>query len=75
MDVMILDKWFYENCVISNQGKCPSMLLGKKDLSYKIKLNKKEITSSNEENSCVFFLTASLTLKVIRFLFVKSKAK
>ena len=50
MDFMILRKWFHENHMILNPGKCDNIVIGDNDLSHKIILNNDEITGSSEEN-------------------------
>ena len=50
MDFMILHKWFHENHMVLNPGKCHCIVIGDDDPSHKIILNNKEIASSNEEN-------------------------
>ena len=49
MDFMILHQWFQENHMTLNPGKFRYIVIGSKDLSYKIMLNNNEVTSSIEE--------------------------
>ena len=42
-------KWFPENHMVLNPGKCHYIVIGDDDPPYKIILNKNEIVSSNEE--------------------------
>ena len=49
MDFMILQKWFDENHMVLNPGKCHYIVIGDDDPSHKIILNNSEIASSNEE--------------------------
>ena len=46
---MILHKWFQENHMVLNPGKCHCIVIGNNDLSYKTILNNNEIASSNKE--------------------------
>ena len=46
---MILHKWFHENHMVLNLGKCHYTEIGKNDPSHKINLNNNETVSSNEE--------------------------
>ena len=48
MDFMILHKWFYENYMILNPGKCHYIVIGDGDPTRKIVLNNNETASSNE---------------------------
>ena len=50
MDFMILHKWFHENHMVLNPGKCHYIVIGDDDPSHKTILNNNEIASSNEEN-------------------------
>ena len=49
MDLMILHKWFHENHMVLNPGKCDCIVIGDDDPTQKIILNNNEIASSNEE--------------------------
>ena len=49
MDFMILHKWFHENHMILNLGKCHYIVINDCDPCHKIILNNNEIASSNEE--------------------------
>ena len=49
MDFMILHKWFHENHMVLNPGKCHYIVIGADDPFHKIILNNNEIASSNEE--------------------------
>ena len=49
MDFMILRKWFHENQMVLNSGKCYYIVIGNDDPTQKIILNNNEISSSNEE--------------------------
>ena len=48
MDFTILHKWFYENHMVLNPGKCHYIVIGDDDPSYKTILNNNEIATSNE---------------------------
>ena len=43
MDFMILHKWFHENHMVLNPGKCHYIVIGDDDPTHKIILNKNEI--------------------------------
>ena len=45
MDFMILHKWFYENHIVLNPGKCHYIMIGDNNPSNKIILNNNEIAS------------------------------
>ena len=49
MDFMILHKWFHENHMVLNPGKCHYIVIGGDDPTNKIILNNNEIASSNEK--------------------------
>ena len=49
MDFMILYKWFHENHMALNPGKCHYVVIGDDDPPHKIILNNNEIARSNEE--------------------------
>ena len=49
MDFMILRKWFHENHMVLNPGKCHYIVIGDDDPSHKRILNNNEIASSSEE--------------------------
>ena len=49
MDFMILHKWFHENHMTLNLGKCHYIEINDDDPCHKIILNNNEIASSNEE--------------------------
>ena len=50
MDLMILHKWFHENHMVLNPGKCHYIVTDDDDdPTQKIILNNNEIASSNEE--------------------------
>ena len=55
MDFMILHKWFHENHMVLNPGKCHYIVIGGDDPTNKIILNNNEIASSNEKKFQVFF--------------------
>ena len=46
---MILQKWFHENHMVLNPGKCHYIVIGDNDPFYKIILNNNEVSGSNEE--------------------------
>ena len=60
MDFMILHKWFHENDMVQNPGKCYHIVIGNNDVSHKIVLNNNEIASSNEEKLLGIFLDSKL---------------
>ena len=45
---IIAHKWFHENHMVLNHGKYHYIVIGDNDLSHKIFLHNKEITSSNK---------------------------
>ena len=45
IDFMILHKWFHENRMVLNPGKCHCTVIGDNDPSYKIILNNNEIAT------------------------------
>ena len=60
MDFMILHKWFHENHMVLNPGKCHYIVIGDDDPSHKIILNNNEIASSNEEKLLGILLDSKL---------------
>lgn len=63
MDFMILHQWFHENLTKLNRGTCHCMAIDRKDLSHKIMLNNKKITSSNEEKLSGILLDSILNFE------------
>ena len=55
MDFMILDKWFHENHMVLNPGKCHFILIRDDDPTHKINLNNNEIASSSKEKLLASF--------------------
>ena len=49
MDFMILRRWFHENHIGLNAGKCHYIVIGDDDPTHKIIFNNNEIASSNVE--------------------------
>ena len=49
MDFMILLKWFHENHMVLNPGRCHFILIRDDDPTHKINLNNNEIASSSKE--------------------------
>ena len=47
VDFMILHKWFHENHMVLNRGKCHYTVIDDDDTTHKIVLNNNEIASSN----------------------------
>ena len=60
MDFMILHKWFHENHMVLNAGKCHYIVIGDDDPTYKIILNNNEIGSSNVEKPLGILLDSKL---------------
>ena len=58
VDFMILHKWFHENHMVLNRGKCHYTVIDDDDTTHKIVLNNNEIASSNEEK-CLGILSDS----------------
>ena len=63
MDFMILRRWFHENHMTLNPGKCYYMIIGSRDLSHEIMLDNNKITSSNEEKLLGIFLDSKLNFE------------
>ena len=49
MDFMILLKWFHENHMVLNPGRCHFILIRDDGPTHKINLNNNEIASSSKE--------------------------
>ena len=60
MDFMILHKWFHENHMILNPGKCHYIVIGGDEPTRKIILNNNEIASSNEDKRLGILLDGKL---------------
>ena len=56
----IMQKWFYENQMVTNPRKYYYVLIGNHDESDKINLNATEITSSNNEKQLGVFIDKKL---------------
>ena len=61
IDFMILHKWFRENHMVLNPGKCHYIVIGDDGPSHKIILNNNEIASSNEEKLLGILLDSRLS--------------
>ena len=61
MDFMILHKWFRENHIVLNPGKCHDIVIGYNDPSHNIILNNTEIVNSNEEKLLGILLDSKLS--------------
>ena len=61
---MILHRWFHENHMILNPGKCHYIVIGDNGPSLKVVLNDIEITSSNEENVARILLDSKLNFEL-----------
>ena len=59
-DFRILHKWFHENYMVLNPGKCHYIVIGDDDPTRKIVLNNNEIASSNEEKLLGIHLDSKL---------------
>ena len=69
-------KWFHENRVVLNLGKCHYVVIGDADPSPKINSNNNEIPSSNEEKRLGILLDSTLNFgSHITFLCKKSQQK
>ena len=68
MDFMILQKWFYENHIVLNPGKCHYIVIDDNDPFYKMILNNNEISGSNEEKLSGILFDSKLN-------FIKSHCK
>ena len=60
LEFMILHKWFHENHMVLNTGKLHQIVIGINNLSLKINLKNKKITSSNEEKLLGILLDSKL---------------
>ena len=60
MDFLILHKWFHENHMILNPGKCHYIVIGSDEPTHKIILNNHEIASSDEEKRLGILLDGKL---------------
>ena len=60
MDFMILHKWFHENHMALNTGKCHYIVIGDKDPSHKIILNNIDYASSSEQKRLGILLESKL---------------
>ena len=60
LDFMILQKWFHQNHMVLNRGKCHYIVIADDDPSHKIILNSNEIASSNEEKLLGILLDSKL---------------
>ena len=60
MDFMILCKWFHENHIGLNAGKCHYIVIGYDDPTHKIIFNNNEIASSNVEKLIGILLDSKL---------------
>ena len=60
MDFLILHKWFHENHMVLNLGKCHYIVIGDDDPTHKIILNNNEITSFNVEKLLGILLDSKL---------------
>ena len=71
-----MQKWFYENHMVLNPGKCYYMLIGNHDEPDKINLNGTEITSSNNETLLLVLIDTKLSFGVhIKSLCKKARRK
>ena len=76
MDFTILHKWFHENHMVLNPGKCHYIVIGDDDPSHKIILNNNKIASSNEEKLLGFLLDSKLNFgSHITYLYKKAGQK
>ena len=60
MDFLILRKWFHENHMILNPGKCHYIVIDSDEPTRKIILNNREIASSDEEKRLGILLDGKL---------------
>ena len=74
MDFMILHKWFHENHMVLNPGKCHYIVIGDDDPNQKIILNDNEIASSIEEKLLGILLDSKLDFSDNIYL-LKSRPK
>ena len=74
MDLAILHKWFHENYMVLNHGRCHYIVIGYDNPSHKIILNNNEIASTNEEKRLGILLDSKLNFDS-HILFVKKQSK
>ena len=60
---MILHKWFHDNHIVLNPGKCHYTVIGDDGPSHKIILNNNEIASSDEEKLLGIVLDSKLNFE------------
>ena len=78
MDCIILHKWFNENHMVLNPGKCHYVVISDNDPSRKIVFNDNEIAGSNEEKRMFFYCSCknkSLYLPSSENLAIKLSSK
>ena len=63
MDFIILHKWFHENCMVLNSGKCRYIGIGDDDPSHKIIFYNNEVAISNEEKPLGILLDSKLNFE------------
>ena len=63
MDFMILHKWFHENHMVLNPGKCHYIAISNDDPFHKLILNNNEINSFNEEKLLDILLDSKLNFE------------
>ena len=66
MNFMILYKWFHENQMALNPGKCHYIVISDDDPFLKIALNNNEIASSNKEKRSGILLDSRLNLVLLQ---------
>ena len=75
-NVVIMQKWFYENLMVLNPGKCHYILIGNHDEPDKINLNIRENASNNNEKPLAVLIDKKLNFDVhIKTLCEKAEQK
>ena len=63
-NVVIMQKWFYENLMVLNPGKCHYILIGNHDEPDKINLNIRENANNNNEKLLAVLIDKKLNFDV-----------
>ena len=75
-NVVIMQKWFYENLMVLNPGKCHYILIGNHDEPDKINLNIRENANNNNEKLLAVLIDKKLNFDVhIKTLCEKAEQK
>ena len=75
-NVVIMQKWFYENLMVLNPGKCHYILIGNHDEPDKINLNIRENANNTNEKLLAVLIDKKLNFNVhIKTLCEKAEQK